>query len=335
MVSANGRIGYIAATLSAQRASTSTKESIDNAIDRARSAHLEVEATTKLATDKVASNPGQLIGMGSFLAARLPLLSALLGLGVGISGIYATTALVTIFIVNRHRRQVPYGLSVPASIRRAMGTAGSAVFFAGSTVVVALAALSIVHIDFLTQMGLAGAGGVLVAVIVALTPALLSIIGTRIVPRRTWARASQTERAPKQAGTRSPLGTVGVHPTRERDARLDHRPSGSRNPRANPSARATQRRHPGVDDDGSKSFRSLEQRIRSGRQRADPRPRGRQHGLPDPRRYRRPVPHDVEMTDVDRVIPSGVAKSAALPRVIPQSGPSDTRTETLLNRLAQ
>ena len=61
--------------------------------------------------------------------------------------------------------------------------------FAGTTVLIALAALSIVNIPFLTVMGLAAAGAVVVAVLAAITlmPALLGFAGGRLVGSR-WAR---------------------------------------------------------------------------------------------------------------------------------------------------
>ena len=72
---------------------------------------------------------------------------------------------------------------------RAVATSGSAVCFAGTTVLIALAALSIVNIPFLTVMGLAAAGGVVAAVAAAITlmPALLGFSGTKIIDSR-WAR---------------------------------------------------------------------------------------------------------------------------------------------------
>ena len=76
----------------------------------------------------------------------------MLGLAVGID--YA------LFIVSRHRSQVTAGMPIEESIARANGTAGTAVVFAGLTVLIALAGLSVVGIPFLTVMGLAAAGTV-------------------------------------------------------------------------------------------------------------------------------------------------------------------------------
>jgi len=59
----------------------------------------------------------------------------------------------------------------------------SAVVFAGATVIIALAGLSVVGIPFLATMGLAAAATVLVAVLVALTlsPAMLGFAGRRVL----------------------------------------------------------------------------------------------------------------------------------------------------------
>ena len=72
---------------------------------------------------------------------------------------------------------------------RAVATSGSSVCFAGTTVLIALAALSVVNIPFLTVMGLAAAGAVVVAVLAAITlmPALLGFAGGRVLSSR-WAR---------------------------------------------------------------------------------------------------------------------------------------------------
>src|SRR5690606_33603624 len=94
------------------------------------------------------------------------------------------------FILHRHRKQVLAGASVEESIPLANGTAGNAVVFAGSTVMVALLALAVTGIPFLTVMGAVAAACVAIAVLVSVTftPALLGLLGDRIVNRR--ARAS-------------------------------------------------------------------------------------------------------------------------------------------------
>ena len=150
--------------------------------------------------------------LGTLIAAGLPLLMAVIGVGVGVgitfalsgafdmSSISPMLALMlglavgidySLFIVNRHRTQLLAGMDPEESVARATGTSGNAVLFAGLTVIIALAALVVPGLPFLSVMGLAAAGTVAVAVLVALslTPAMLSLIGRRIISRRAWAKA--------------------------------------------------------------------------------------------------------------------------------------------------
>jgi putative drug exporter of the RND superfamily len=103
-----------------------------------------------------------------------PTLATMIGLGVGID--YA------LFIVTRHFRGLNDGLPMQESIARAAATSGGAVFFAGSTVTIALVSLAIAGIPLVTTMGLMAAIAVVVAVLAALTllPAILAILGPRI-----------------------------------------------------------------------------------------------------------------------------------------------------------
>ncbi|MFC4561679.1 MMPL family transporter [Nocardiopsis mangrovi] len=112
------------------------------------------------------------------MASVTPILGLMLGLAVGID--YA------LFIVNRHRRQLKQGVEIGESIGLANGTAGNAVVFAGATVLVALLGLNLTGIGFLGLMGTVGAIAIAVAVLIAVTlvPALLSLVGARILARR-------------------------------------------------------------------------------------------------------------------------------------------------------
>ncbi len=155
-----------------------------------------------------------LVLLGSLLAAGLPLLTALVGVGVGVGGAMALSGVVemtsvtpalalmlgmavgidySLFILNRHRMQLAEGMELRESIALATGTAGNAVTFAGATVVIALAALGITGIPFLGVMGLVAAATVVVAVLAAntLTPALLSFLGRRVLPARQRARLAR------------------------------------------------------------------------------------------------------------------------------------------------
>ena len=172
---------------------------------------------------------------GSLLAAGMNLLTALIGIGVGMGGLLLASNLVTLsstaptlalmiglavgidytlFILSRHRTQLAAGMDPEESAARATGTAGSAVVFAGLTVVIALSGLAVVGIPFLTVMGVGAAGTVLVAVLVALTllPALLGFAGARLAPR-PGSRAARREATDAQETTGAG-GSMGARWTR-------------------------------------------------------------------------------------------------------------------------
>ncbi|WP_315900769.1 MMPL family transporter [Microbacterium esteraromaticum] len=142
----------------------------------------------------------------SFVVAGLPLLTAVLGVGISMAGIFAATAFATVssttpllalmlglavgidyalFIIARHQDQVRDGIDPEESTSRAVGTAGSAVVFAGITVLIALIGLGFAGIPFLTTMGIAAAVAVAIAVTISvtLTPALLGFLKGRVAGR--------------------------------------------------------------------------------------------------------------------------------------------------------
>lgn len=163
-----------------------------------------------------------ILTFGSFLAAGMPLLTALLGVGLSMALIFiatlfgpisSTTPLLalmlglavgidySLFIISRHQSQLKAGVDPEESAARSVATAGSAVLFAGITVIIALVGLSVANIPFLTTMGIAASAAVAIAVLISLslTPALLGFAGARITPgRRAAKRASR--RAAKAAG---------------------------------------------------------------------------------------------------------------------------------------
>ncbi|GAA3749929.1 MMPL family transporter [Leifsonia bigeumensis] len=147
-----------------------------------------------------------LVTFGSLLAAGMPLLSALIGVGIVIGGITTASAFTTIsssapllalmiglavgidytlFILSRHRNQLAAGEGLEESAAKAVGTAGSAVVFAGVTVIIALLGLLVVGIPFLSVMGIGAAFAVLIAIGVATTllPAMLGVAGERLRPK--------------------------------------------------------------------------------------------------------------------------------------------------------
>jgi RND superfamily putative drug exporter len=125
-------------------------------------------------------------------------------LGIAVAIDYA------LFIVSRFRHEVALGRSDVEAAGRAVGTAGSAVTFAGLTVVIALGALAVVNIPVLTQMGLAASGAVVVAVLIALTllPALLGFAGRRVLSGRTVGTGATMGRRWALLVTRRPVLTI-------------------------------------------------------------------------------------------------------------------------------
>ncbi|MGI5996716.1 MMPL family transporter [Saccharomonospora viridis] len=166
-----------------------------------------------------------LITFGSLVAAGLPLITALIGVGISVGIITVLTGVLeldsttpilatmiglavgidyALFIVSRYRAELAEGHEPLDAVGRATGTAGSAVVFAGLTVIIALACLFVVNIPILTKMGLAAAGAVVFAVLVALTliPALIGFAGKRLLPRKQRNGDAQDAEQKPRAGTR-------------------------------------------------------------------------------------------------------------------------------------
>lgn len=158
-----------------------------------------------------------LLAFGSVVAAGLPIVTALVGLGTGSMLVLLVGSVVNIpssapivavmlglgagidyalFLVTRYRQHVLDGLEVTEAIARATATSGKAVLFAGGTVVVAILGLYAAGIPFVGAMGLASALIVAVMVLAALTllPALLAVVGKRIDTLRVLGGRRKTDR---------------------------------------------------------------------------------------------------------------------------------------------
>jgi putative drug exporter of the RND superfamily len=232
----------------------SAKNQLTATLAPARSAGLQVAfGGTVFAAQGKVGGAGEIIGvvvafivlavaLGSLVAAGLPLLTALAGVAIGVLVVEflsrfiqltdTATVLATmiglavgidyaLFIVSRHREQLADpAQGIEDSIGRAIGTAGSAVSFAGATVVIALAALSAAGIPFLTAMGLAAAGTVALAVLVAVTlvPAVLGFAGEKLRPKssgatkaaRAWQRRGRWGLAWAHLISRAPAAVLVV-----------------------------------------------------------------------------------------------------------------------------
>ena len=229
-VSADGAVALYQFQFDKQTAELPTG-AVEHTIDAARGAvgerGIEVLPSAAMAQMPEMVGAGEVIGLmiaavvlvvtlGSLVAAGLPLITALISVAVGVGGTFlfshlfnmqsmtAVLALMlglavgidySMFIVNRQRRLIlDRGMSAGEAAARAIGTAGSAVVFAGTTVVIALVALTVVGISLLTPMALAAAATVVVAVLAAITllPALLGLVGERIAARGRHAATTES-----------------------------------------------------------------------------------------------------------------------------------------------
>ncbi|MGY4979333.1 MMPL family transporter [Streptomyces sp. 900105755] len=249
-MSAGKRIGYadVRFRQAAADVPQQAKDSLSGAMAPVKKAGLEVEyGGTAMKPQTKVGGPAELVGvvialailaltLGSLVAAGLPLVTAVVGVAIGVLGVKFISTWVEItgtstvlalmiglavgidyalFIISRHREQLADpGMDAEESIARAVATAGSAVVFAGATVIIALAALSATGIPFLAVMGLSAAATVLVAVLIAvsLVPAVLGLFGERLRPRTKKPRPGRRERVPGAWGlawarivTRKPL----------------------------------------------------------------------------------------------------------------------------------
>ncbi|OXY97769.1 hypothetical protein BEK98_09180 [Streptomyces diastatochromogenes] len=237
-VSADGTTAYATVTYKVKSTdlTDASRTDLEHATGQARAAGLTVE-TGGSALDSGGGPGGAaeiigismaavvlLITMASLAAAGLPLLTAILGVGVSMAsiltlakpfGLSTTTGTLAmmlglavgidyaLFVVSRYREERAKGHAPQDAAGLAAGTAGSAVVFAGLTVVIALAGLSVVGIPMLTKMGLAAAGAVVVAVLVALTavPALLGFWPNAVLPRAA-RKSGRLETKAQGLGTR-------------------------------------------------------------------------------------------------------------------------------------
>lgn len=221
---------------------TATTNALQDAARQGRSAGLTVEIggsalTTPVSDTSVGAGLAiaalvLLLTFGSLAAAGLPLLTAGTGVGASVAAITAlgstlglssttrTLALMlglaagidyALFIVSRYREERSRGLTPQEAAATAAGTAGAAVVFAGLTVVMALAGLSVVGIPLLTTMGLSAAGAVVVAVLVAVTliPALLGFFPRAVLPRSARAVLPRAPRWPRRARAASGRPNLG------------------------------------------------------------------------------------------------------------------------------
>ncbi|MEV6502549.1 MMPL family transporter [Streptomyces prunicolor] len=233
-------------TVQANDLTDAAKNNLRSAAQQARASGLTVEiGGTALAAEPAAGGVGEVLGVaiaavvllitfGSLAAAGLPLLTALLGVAISMTAITTlastlglsdtTGTLATmlglacgidyaVFVVFRYREERANGHTTEEAAGLAVGTAGSAVVFAGLTVVIALAGLSVVGIPLLTKMGLCAAAAVALAVLIALTlvPALLGFWPRAVLSRRYKTTGRRIQGVAGNMGSRW-AGFVLRHP---------------------------------------------------------------------------------------------------------------------------
>lgn len=218
-LSKDGRIALARATYNILPLDVSTTDQAALLATGKNAGQLQVEFSGTAAQVKgTPGGIGELLGVGvaaivllamfgSFTAAGVPLLTAFVGVGIGAAAITTLTGFITLsnttpvlglmlglavgidyalFIMSRYRDELIKGRAGEDAAGRAVATAGSAVVFAGLTVIIALVGLLTVNIPFLSYMGIGAAGTVIIAVLVALTllPAMLGFSGAKVLGRR-------------------------------------------------------------------------------------------------------------------------------------------------------
>lgn len=236
MVNADETIAYTTFDFDAESpysVDPADKDVVHEAMDIGRAVGLEVEAGGAGFGDEIQVNSiSEVIGLavafivliitfGSLASAGMPLISAVVGVGLGAMGVMIATHWMelnnltpvlavmiglavgidyALFIMSRYRQERSR-MDGPDAAGMAVGTAGSSVVFAGATVFIALFALLVARISFLTAMGLAAAGTVFMAVLVALTlvPAMLGLLGDKAFAGRIPGVAGNpTKRRPRR-----------------------------------------------------------------------------------------------------------------------------------------
>ena len=211
-------------------------EAVEATVAKARTGGLQVEIGGDIANTVPSEiiGVGEIIGVimalvvllatfGSFIAAGMPILVALVTVALSMTGLFALSEAIDInsttpalavmlglavgidyslFIINRYRAFVHEGYQLEEAAGRAVATAGNAVIFAAATVVIALAALSVVRIPFMTTMGLSAAATVATAALVAITfiPAILGFAGLKVFAKKNRQDVARQQASNKVIG---------------------------------------------------------------------------------------------------------------------------------------
>jgi RND superfamily putative drug exporter len=246
-VSADGQTGYIDVTYDLDKLTVTQLHDAMAVTDTARADGVDVELTGSLALLAQEAPSSELIGLGvaiivlliafgSVVAMGLPIGTALLGIFVGAASVGVLSAVIDIpefslilcamiglgvgidyalFIVTRHRQHLHEGMSVEDAAGTAVATAGQAVLFAGTTVVIAILGLFLAGLPAISGMGAAVALVVTVSMLAAVTllPGLLGLAGTKI-DRLSIHRKSHVVKPADETVSGRWAHHVGSHPVR-------------------------------------------------------------------------------------------------------------------------
>jgi RND superfamily putative drug exporter len=226
-ISKDGTVAYATVTFTGAGPGVANAQQADefvSAVESANSATLQVGATGQILT-AAQGGPGSSEGIGilaaiviliilfgSLVAAGLPIVVAVVGLAVGQLLILVIARFLdvasfapqlasmiglgvgidySLFILNRFRQDMLAGKDPKEAIRTAVRTAGRAVLFAGSTVIIALLGLFVLGVTFFYGLAIAAAATVFVVMLAALIllPAVVSLLGKHTLGvRMPWAR---------------------------------------------------------------------------------------------------------------------------------------------------
>ncbi|WP_166350222.1 MMPL family transporter [Phytoactinopolyspora limicola] len=247
-VSPDGTVAYAELAYTDPLLDEEAQDALFAAAQEGRDAGLVVEIGGQVASAEEFEGSSELVGLaiafvvliitfGSFVAAGMPLLNAIIGVGVTISSITLASRFIdmsedssilammlgialaidySLFIASRYRHELATGRPGEEAAGRAIGTAGNAVVFAGLTVIVALVGLTVVGIPLLTEMGLSAAFAVAMSVLIALTmlPALFGFAKRRILGGRIPGLRPRDPEAEQPSLGRTWIRIVTNHPVR-------------------------------------------------------------------------------------------------------------------------
>jgi RND superfamily putative drug exporter len=238
-ISEDGRIAYAQVTF-AEQANAVPKDLVQDVVDTAQDAGgdgLQVELGGQAITrvQEPPTGTAEIVGIlaaavvlflafGSVFAMLLPILVALFGVGTGMFGTQLLSHVTNVpelasllstliglgvgidyalFIVTRHRKGIQRGLDPEEAAVTALNTSGRAVLFAGGTVCIALAGMLVTNLRFLDGVVIGTSLTVVLSVLAAVTllPALLGLLGHRVLSRRQRRRlAAQGPEAERTSG---------------------------------------------------------------------------------------------------------------------------------------